>query len=331
MPGAAPDSVVPSAGGGNPLEALRQAAGGLFGGGGNDLGLRDAFARAPGSYERATAYKGSTPEEQRASGLGKPRNPLNDPVGGGDYFKPLPGGTSSLLDPTTGTVPGAPLVKPSTSLVPTGITSPTRVAGGGLTGAGLGGSSLADALSGRIGSEGILAEYMADPKFAVTDILADAGMNPDRNKYSGYVAGKWGPVLGDFATLASMLDPSYMPGEDGAPGEGATGNAWANFVQQWAGGGGDPMSVLRSAVQAAQTNTPQGQALQEVLGGMEPGRLSAMISTARGEAPMAASARARMAERGALAARRAAQDRAAQGNMDPDTKEWLQYMLGAVR
>jgi hypothetical protein len=334
MPGAAPDSVVPTATGPTGLDSLMQGLGGLFGGGGNDP-LRDAFAKSPGSYERATAYKGSTPEEQRASGLGKPRNPNNDPVGGGDYFKPLPGGTSSLLDPTTGTVPGSPLAKPSTALTTTGSMTPARVGANGVPGLGSG-SSLADALSGRIGSEGILAEYMNDPKFAVTDILADAGMNPDRNKYSGYVAKKWGPVLGDFAVLSEMLDPSYMPGEGGA-GEGAKGNAWANFVNQWAGGGGDPMGVLRAAVQASQGTSPQAIALQEVLGGMEPGRLSQMISTARGESPMAAAARARMAESGALSARRAAQDRAAQGTvnpatgqMDPDTKEWLQYMLGAV-
>src|SRR6185295_11642924 len=119
-----------------------------------------------------------------------------------------------------------------------------------------------DALQGRVNSEGILEDYMAHPDFAVYDILADAGLNPDRNIFTRQVQGKWGDTLGDFATMAQMLSPTFTAG--GETGEGS--KDWANFVNSWAGGGGDALGVMRGALQLAQTNTPQGEAMQELLG-----------------------------------------------------------------
>lgn len=319
-------------GGWNPLDSIGAMMGGIFGGSQAPVDRSTIPVIMGGPEDFAARIAARNQREARlAAGLDKPSATgiaaiRAEPMASGSFTgggfqggTPEPGQINEVMRPgtagpaTTSSELAAILKSPTPG-------TPSSPALQGIGGAGSTGnlSSLTNAIMGRAGSEGTLAQYQADPEFAIEDIFGDAGIDSRRNIYADYVTDKWGDVLDDFAFLAEQVDPKGKAG------------AYGRFLESWAGGA-NPGNILTQAVQLAQTDTPEGKAVANVLASVEPATLAKMIAATTGESPMSASARARTMSDARLQARRQAQARAQTGNLDPDSKEWLQYLLGEVR
>jgi hypothetical protein len=167
------------------------------------------------------------------------------------------------------------------------------------------------------GKEGTLAQYMANPEFAVHDMLTDAGANPDTNIYARYAKQKWAPIFKAMGQISEV-----------AAGEGAT-DAYQNFLRTWAGGG-DMTPAIKAAIARASGTTPDAIAAREQLDSISPEEWGRIISATRGESPWAAQTRARSMSIARTEQMRAAQERAQKGDLSDSDRAWLEYLLGQV-